>query len=408
MKRQIVSVLLIFFLLFFSISCQHEENLSPTMGKAIFSLSKKTRGNGRVSETATPAFVLLAIKGNNGSVQENVKLPLFPFGQSYLTESLPAVPGIYQLTQFAVLDAANKIIYATPLEGSDLAKYVTDPLPMNFTISENQSTQVIPQVLAVSSEDTPESFGLASFSFEIVEAKFDFETTITIADNNPHGLIDYTLEVIAKNSALGTVKWTHQFAMAGAGTIHVPARYGHYTFKATKVGYLPHVQHFLATELAVSGTLSFEFLPKALTDFVVFDKGNGALKIYLPNDQNRCKLYARADVAEGVRIEYTYADRSAQTSYGLSVADLIVSECYPEPVLALTCGKNVNLFNNTPFALAQDYCAGVDLTRSNHTHSIEDVDIESFIFFSYFKLGNTTSVADYDDVIRIWKGANNH
>jgi hypothetical protein len=151
------------FLLVLSYSCKHEENLSPTLGKATFSLSKKTRSNGRVNETATPAFVLLSIKDSKGIAQENVKLPLFAFGQSYLSDNLQLQTGTYQLTQFAVLDAANKVIYITPLEGSDMAKYVADPLPINFVIKEDENTQVTPQVLAVLEEDKLELFGYASF-----------------------------------------------------------------------------------------------------------------------------------------------------------------------------------------------------------------------------------------------------
>ena len=68
-------------------------------------------------KTATPAFVLFSIKDSNGEVQENIKLSLTSFGQRYISENLELQEGKYQLTQFVVLEEAEKIIYATPLEG---------------------------------------------------------------------------------------------------------------------------------------------------------------------------------------------------------------------------------------------------------------------------------------------------
>jgi hypothetical protein len=170
MKKFITLAISVFALMFFSSSCQQEENPSPTQGNVTFSLSHKTRSNGREKETTTPAFVLLNIKDSKGNAQENIKLSLYDLGQGHVSENLELQTGNYLLTQFAILDVTNKIIYATPMEGSDLAEYVTDPLPMEFIVN-NEGTQVIPQVLAVLEDDRPESFGFTNFSFEIVGQK---------------------------------------------------------------------------------------------------------------------------------------------------------------------------------------------------------------------------------------------
>jgi len=165
-KIRITSALQILVLLLFY-SCGDEQNPSPSKGKITFSPSAAIRSNGRISQAATPAFVLFSIKAGNGEAQENIKLTLFSLGQSYISENLELQKGNYQLTQFVVFDAAEKIIYATPLEGSVLAKYVTDPLPFEFTIT-NEVTQVAPQVLAVEPTDNPELFGYVSFGFDII------------------------------------------------------------------------------------------------------------------------------------------------------------------------------------------------------------------------------------------------
>jgi hypothetical protein len=166
MKKLITSVLPILVFLFFY-SCKDEENFSTTKGKITFSPSEVTRSNGRANETAAPAFVLFTIKDSKGEAQENMKLPLISFGQSYISENLELQAGKYQLTQFMVVDVAGEIIYATPREGSELAKYVNNPLPIEFTIT-NEVTQVTPQVLAVDPQDNPELFGYTSFGFEVV------------------------------------------------------------------------------------------------------------------------------------------------------------------------------------------------------------------------------------------------
>ncbi len=195
-----------FFLLFiFSNSCKDEENLSPAQGKATFSLSQKARGNGRASETTTPAFVLLSIKNSKGKSQENIKLPLFSFGKSYLSEDLQLQTGIYQLTQFVVLNAANKVIYATPMEGSDLAKHVTDPLPIDFVVTENRNTQVVPQVLVVSQDDEPSIFGYASFGFEVVKKKNKLDYYIESYNIGDLGF-DPALKVVYEYNEVGNLR----------------------------------------------------------------------------------------------------------------------------------------------------------------------------------------------------------
>jgi hypothetical protein len=152
-------------------SCQQEEAENLPEGYATFSISKSPRDNGRMKELSGPSFILFSMMDSHGNVRENIKLPLYSFGQSYMTEEFELHTGTYKLTQFAVLDETNKIIFATPSEGSALAQYVLDPLPIEFSVNENEDTHIIPQVLAVFEDDLPEYFGYASFGFEVVSPK---------------------------------------------------------------------------------------------------------------------------------------------------------------------------------------------------------------------------------------------
>jgi hypothetical protein len=163
-------LILTLFLAIILINCQEHDLESHKEGKVSFSLSQMTRSNGRAKETATPAFVLLNVEDSHGQVQENIKLPLLIFGQSYISESLDLQIGNYRVTQFTVLDATSEVIYATPMEGSPLAQYVADPLPIDFTVTA-EGVQVTTEVLAVVDTDEPELFGYASFGFHVVKVQ---------------------------------------------------------------------------------------------------------------------------------------------------------------------------------------------------------------------------------------------
>jgi hypothetical protein len=155
------------------ISCQVQEKLETNPGTIKFSMQSVVRNEGgRITETPTPASVLISIEDESGNtVEDNKKLTLYSLGQGFVSESLQLIPGSYKLTQFMILDENDIVIYATPQEGSELAEFVNDPLPIEFTISEDENTLITPQVLAVQDEDTPESFGFASFGFEVVEPR---------------------------------------------------------------------------------------------------------------------------------------------------------------------------------------------------------------------------------------------
>jgi hypothetical protein len=174
------------------ISCQTDE-MPQSTGAISFSLLNKIREENRTTGVVTPAFVLLSVKNEAGvMVLENKKLPLFSFGQSYVSENIELPVGNYKLTQFVVLDAANKAIYATPIEGSELAKYVEDPLPISFTVFENKTSLVVPQVLEIEPNDMPENFGYVSFGFEI----FTINTIKKTETRDVNGLLlNYTIYV---------------------------------------------------------------------------------------------------------------------------------------------------------------------------------------------------------------------
>jgi len=151
------------------IACQTDEVLN-VKGSLSFSFTSKNRSELRTNELTTPAFVLLIIKNLSGEVLiEYKKLALFSFGQGFVSENVELPVGSYQVTQFIILDTNHKAIFATPYENSELANLVADPLPINFSVTENNTNTITPQVIPIEPTDTPELFGYANFGFEIVD-----------------------------------------------------------------------------------------------------------------------------------------------------------------------------------------------------------------------------------------------
>ncbi len=112
---------------------------------------------------------LVTILGEDGAiVYDKHFLNFYSFGESFVTERLSLEPGQYTLEEFLLLDSMNNILWATPLEGSQLAYMVEDPLPMYFNIEANNTTHLHPQVVWVGNHH-PGDFGYVTFEVEFVE-----------------------------------------------------------------------------------------------------------------------------------------------------------------------------------------------------------------------------------------------
>jgi hypothetical protein len=152
-------------------ACNKPVEVTPSKGSAIFSYTnKETNIGGRVSDALMiPAFILLSIEDSNGKeILRDKKLSLQTFGESYISQAIELGHGSYQLTKFLVLNDKDTVIYATPLEGTDIAQYVDDPLPVNFAITQDKETQVSLQVLSLGNEDKKLSYYISYREVEVV------------------------------------------------------------------------------------------------------------------------------------------------------------------------------------------------------------------------------------------------
>src|SRR5262245_22698139 len=118
MKRLVVSLVYVCVTSFFFYSCNHNHyETSPAKGFVTFSLSQgKISSGGRIAAGAASAAVISVKDGEGNLIYENHKLSLIAFGQDYISESLSLGTGNFTLTAFAVLNSANEIIYASPVE----------------------------------------------------------------------------------------------------------------------------------------------------------------------------------------------------------------------------------------------------------------------------------------------------
>ncbi len=168
-------------------SCEKQGGGSGT-GEADFSVllpSDQTLKSAMTDSTDTSEVVsyhvLVSVVDENGEeVLSDELIPLYQFGDGFVSEKVKLDAGRYALTKFMVIDPSGKVLYAAPMKGSPLAYLVDKPLPIPFGIRDGQVTRVTPEVLPVGNGG-PEDFGYVSFGVAIVRP-LDF-FTICYLDN---------------------------------------------------------------------------------------------------------------------------------------------------------------------------------------------------------------------------------
>jgi hypothetical protein len=158
----------------FALACSEREAPLTSPGKVEFSFIQKSKSGGRIESNAHS--ILITIMNSSGEiVQDRKTLSLYTFGNEFISEPISVVPGNYQITEFLILDSTGNVLYVTPLQGSELAYLVDEPLPISFEAQSNQTTKVSPEVVAVE-DNLPADFGYAAFSFNVIET-FMFATS---------------------------------------------------------------------------------------------------------------------------------------------------------------------------------------------------------------------------------------
>ena len=239
---KIFSKLFLFIAIFFAgFSCDREEALIEKKGRVSFIVDQKMSSGGREAAENTPVAIVLSAIDNSGSIVfDDEKLELLEFGQGFVTEALQLNVGAYKLTKFFVVNASNKIIYAAPMEDSGKAGQVADALPLNFSVDQSVSNEIKPQVLAVTSEDSPESFGYVSFGFDVVTGSDNFKVRVKVEFRI--GDIIYqdvnTRVLITGFDSLDVAKWSQEFSYVGPheNDFLINGKFHHYSFEVNQFG----------------------------------------------------------------------------------------------------------------------------------------------------------------------------
>jgi hypothetical protein len=211
MKTSILlkQLLLITFIGSFTVyqSCIEDPNAEGEV-RFSFEVVDVTENPGGRTKADVPTTVVLSIEDIDGNpIYTLERFPIFEFNGSFLTEPISLTIGDYRITDYLVLDDIEETIFATPVEGSNLAYLVDDPLPIEFTITEDATTQLAPQVVSTE-EFTPADFGYADTKFTIIPT-FDFLLSVLAFDVVTEGFDLTTGEVTISGD--GEVIYTNTF-----------------------------------------------------------------------------------------------------------------------------------------------------------------------------------------------------
>ena len=241
--NSLLSVAVLTVALFLS-SCNKNEEVILTSGKQDVTFSftntsiSKMKGFTQVISTSkTDAkYVVISIENAAGTkIYDTKKIELYNFNGSFISEpiSLDISQTAYKLTQFLVLDTNNSVIYCTPTKDASLANLISHPLPISFTVTKDQISKVMPEVV-LSSTGPSSDFGYNSFDFNIVES-ISFKTCVQIVNSATSNkeLTDANISVTGNDT---TVLYSGNIN-AITSTITVKDGYTNYTITASKTGY---------------------------------------------------------------------------------------------------------------------------------------------------------------------------
>jgi hypothetical protein len=166
MKKSITLISMVLLLLITQ-RCAEDQTLTrPGSVQFALRLSSKGAETGKRagSDIHDANAVFITVRKSSGEiVYTRKKIDLLKLGNNLVvSEPLQLAPGDYDVTEFMLAELGYIITFATPLEGSDLAEFVSDPLPIHFTVNGSAVTsldvEVIDTTLAV-----PEAFGYVTF-----------------------------------------------------------------------------------------------------------------------------------------------------------------------------------------------------------------------------------------------------
>ncbi len=128
-------------------------------------------------------------------------------GKYFSDGSLQLIAGNYELTKFNILDSTDSIIYMAPEKDAPIATSldITTTLPHSFTISKDELTNLVMQVVDAQEVLDPQDIGYEGFGFEVI----DYNTFyIKILSRSGTGWGDSEANLTVKDSDGNTINTT--------------------------------------------------------------------------------------------------------------------------------------------------------------------------------------------------------
>jgi hypothetical protein len=233
-------------------SCENRITDNTGSGTIGFSLNIPDQGaKSAMDSTNTSFHVLISVVDmDSNAVFTDKLIPLYVFGNGFISENVQIKAGEYLLTKFMVINASGEVIFASPLAGSPLAYLINRPLPIKFGIAPDQLTTVVPEVLVVG-DHTPDQFGYVNFGVQIIKP-LDFWVMCVLDPGNP--MIMAPIQITsAKLTVYAPDGWYYSFRLEPAvNHIIIRGGYEKYVFLLEKEGFPSQKLEFKASVLAAT------------------------------------------------------------------------------------------------------------------------------------------------------------
>jgi hypothetical protein len=232
-------------LLLCSCEMQDESVLEQQPVKFSLDLKDLPADGGRTGTSYIASVVVSVRNASHTDVVTSKKLSLFDFNGKFISEPVPLTPGSYYLAEFLVLDSNNKVIFASPIEGSAKAYLVQHPLEIKMDIIKNKVSEITPEVLDVR-ESSATDFGYATFSFKEIET-FDFLISVFAYDQVKKKLVLSSADLSVKDL---NQKFSYNRELpAATAKVTLPGRYSSFSLKVSRNGCLPYIKTFSTSGL---------------------------------------------------------------------------------------------------------------------------------------------------------------
>ncbi|MCG7856490.1 hypothetical protein MD537_05910 [Flavihumibacter sediminis] len=169
-----LNLVLFSFMILFLAACSKQDVVKPIPGGG-------NGGNGGGNQKTSIRFQVASLPGEvsavnglyavismvNGQQQPvwTAKKIALPHNGAYLTDSIIVEAGNYRVTSVMIMNAAEKVLFVSPMANSHKANEVSKPLPFGFQAVKNSRTDISLELSKVNPTDQPEMFGYPAGSF---------------------------------------------------------------------------------------------------------------------------------------------------------------------------------------------------------------------------------------------------